>query len=113
MNIKKVLGIVLLIGGLALYIVSNYIMGQVNEGKQKISGAQKQIDTGKELFSLAPYGKDIGQELTNPVEKKIHEGQNQVNYYEDIAQWMHLGGTVLMVLGGAIFLIGFMKKKKN
>lgn len=113
MNIKKILGIVLFVIGIALYFISNYIMDQVNEGKQKISSAQKQVDQSNDLFSLAPYGKDIGKELTNPAEKKIHAGQEQVNYYQNTAHFLHIGGVVLMVLGAGTFLIGFIKKKKK
>ncbi len=75
MNFKKVVGTVLVIGGVAMIGLGAYIKGQVNEGKEKISSAQEKVDTGNSLFSMSPATKELGKGVTGSAQKKINAGK--------------------------------------
>jgi hypothetical protein len=113
MRLKKILGVILFVLGLSMYFFSNYITGQVNEGKAQVSTAEKQIDTGKKLFSLSPYTKDVGKMVTDKGEKKIEEGKVEISKYEHMAKLLHTGGIIFTIAGAGIFLISFVGKKKR
>lgn len=107
---KRTLGITLLILGIAMFLFANYIAQQVIEGKQKISTAQKQVDTGDSLLSLSPYTEDVGKFAKGEAQGKIDAGNAEVRKYELVAKWLHIGG-VIIALGGVYFLILSFRKK--
>jgi hypothetical protein len=113
MNKKRILGIILLVVGFAMYLFSNYIEGQVTEGRKKISSAQKTVDQSNSLFSHNPYSEEIGKGITGSAQKKINEGKNEANTYEQMATWLHVGGAILIVVGAGIFIMSFMKKNRR
>ncbi len=113
MNYKKIIGIVIFVCGIVMFFLSNYISEQVNEVKYKISNAEKQVQQGKSLFSLSPYTKGIGDKAASSAQKKIDAGKNQVTEYEQIANLLHIGGIVFVILGAGIFMLGFINKKQN
>lgn len=110
---KRILGVVLILGGVALMLFSNYILNQVAEGKEKISNAETQVQRGNSLFSMNPVAKEVGKGLTNGVQKKIDAGKQQVGYYEELAGKMRMGGIGAIVLGLVLVLLSFQKKKKK
>ncbi|MBI2743392.1 MAG: hypothetical protein HYX48_05690 [Chlamydiales bacterium] len=105
MNFRKILGIIVVVCGLGMIGMSMYIMGQVEEGEQQISSAQKKVDVGTGITSLNPATKEIGKSLSGSVQKKIDEGSMEAAHYRQIAGWSKIGGIVLIALGGIIFLI--------
>ena len=105
MNIRRILGIVVVIAGIALIVISQYIKTQVAEGNLQISSAQQKVDQGNKLFSLSPYSKPIGQQMTGSAQKKINAGQEQVAYYDQLADQLQIGGIILIVIGAVIILI--------
>jgi hypothetical protein len=113
MNGRRISGIIILIIGIVMYFFSNYITDQVNEGKKKVSNAQKKVNQGNSLFSLNPYTKEIGKAATNPAQQEINEGEQQISEYEQIAHWLYVGGVVVVILGAGIFVISFVGKGKN
>lgn len=104
MRKKKILGIVLLVIGILLFGASLYIEAQVAEGKEQISSAQGTVDKGKALFSLDPLSQQVGKTITNPIQKKINEGQEEVLYYERLALWLKLAGIICFVTGVAVLV---------
>lgn len=110
---KKIFGFLFILVGGALFFFSNYIATQVLEGQQQIDSAQSKVDTGKKLFSLTPVTKDASNILAHPIQKKIDQGQDQVDYYDLIAQRLHIGGVVVAILGVALVIWGFSRKKKR
>jgi hypothetical protein len=109
--IKKIIGIIVFVAGVALLCTSYYIKDQVEEGKGQIKSAQKKVNTANKLFSLTPETKQLGQGATNSAQKQIDAGKQQVGYYEDLAGKLQIGGIVLMVVGVGIIFIGGKKKK--
>ncbi len=110
MKFKRILGFIVLIGGLALVLISHYISTQVGEGKSKISKAQKQVDMGNDLFSLSPSTKALGKGVTGSAQKKIDAGKQQVGEYEELAENLQMGGIVVALLGVVILFISRKKK---
>ena len=110
MNSKRVTGIVIAIIGVAMLFFSNYIKGQVAEGREKISSAQSSVDKGNSLFNLNPITKEVGKGLTGSAQRKIDEGSAEADQYAQYAQWLLIGGIVLIVVGiGAVI---FSRKKQ-
>ena len=112
-NIKKIVGVVLCVLGIAGIIVSNYISNQVAEGKLKIAKGQSQVDQGKRLFSLSPATKEMGKGMTDSAQRKIDAGKGQVQDYETIARELEIGGIILIVAGAVVFLLGCGHKEKK
>jgi hypothetical protein len=105
----KKLGIVLLILGIASVGASIYIKGEVEAGKEQVSSAQDTVDKGNSLFSLNPATEDIGKELSSPIQKKIDQGNADIETYEAVALWSRVGGAILIILGLSML---FIRKKK-
>ncbi len=115
MNFKRVLGIVLVIIGIAMYLMSNYIQQQVEEGKGQVSSAQKKVNQSNSLFSLSPnpVAEQIGKGFTDSAQKKINEGKLEIAKYEGMAGWLNTGGIVLVVIGACFFAFSFAGKRKR
>ncbi len=104
MNIRRILAMVALIAGIALIGFGQYIKMKVAEGREEISDAQTKVDRSGALFSLSPYTKQAGEQLTDSAQKKIDEGKQEVGHYAALAYQLQLGGIVIGILG-IIFLI--------
>lgn len=111
MNGKQIFGIVLFVIGLGMLYGSHYITTQVLEGKGKIASAQQKVDTSNQLFSVTPATKPIGKGLTQGAQNKIDAGRDEVAYYEQMAQWLKIGGVVFVVVGIGACL--FCRGKKS
>lgn len=110
MSWKRIVGIILVLAGIALLLTSNYIVEQVEQGKEQISSAQKKVNQGDSLFSLSPYTKDVGKEITGSAQKKIDAGKQDVLHYETLAGQLKIGGIALIVVG--VLLVIFGRKKR-
>jgi hypothetical protein len=109
MNVRKIIGIVLVIVGALFLYGSNYINTQVAEGRMQISSAQKKVDTTGTLFSLHPATKQVGKQFTNYAQNKIDEGSQEANQYAQYANWCMIGGIALIVIGIGVFFTGRKK----
>lgn len=109
MNTKQISGIVVAFLGAALLFFAHSISEQVAAGQQKINRAQKQVNQSETIFSVSPVTKDIGKQVTAPVQEKIKEGQQEVDTYGRLAQQLHVAGIILLVLGAGLFLFGLKK----
>jgi hypothetical protein len=113
MSVKRISGIIFLIVGIAMYLFSNYIGDQVTAGKEKIAKAQKEVNQSGSLFSLSPYTKEIGKEISGSGQKKIDEGNLKVGKYEQMAQRLSIGGIAIAILGAGILAVSFVQKHKK
>ncbi|MCX6991145.1 MAG: hypothetical protein NTX49_08810 [Chlamydiae bacterium] len=113
MLFRKISGILLVVIGVAMYLMSNYIADQVFQGKNQIASAQQKVDIANGLFSQSPYTKGIGGAVTSSGQKQIDEGKSQVSQYELLANRLHTGGVVICIAGAGLFLVGFLGKKKR
>jgi hypothetical protein len=113
MKTLRVLGILILLAGIASLMTSNYITGQVEEGKGQIKAGEQKVKQGQQLFSGNPVGQQIGQGLMGGANKKIAQGKEQIAYYEHLAETLNTAGIVALVVGGGLFLFSFTMKKKK
>ena len=111
MNAKQIFGIFLFALGIGMLFASHYITTQVLEGKGKIASAQQKVDTSNKLFSVTPITKPVGEGLTQSSQGKIDAGRDEVAYYEQMAQWLQIGGVAFMVVGIGACL--FCRTKKS
>lgn len=109
MSVRKVYGVVMLVIGIVAFGLSMYIRDQVDEGREKVSSAQRRLDQGNSLFNLTPFTKQIGKGVTGGAQNKINEGILQIQKYNDFAAWLQVGGIVFMVVGAGIAIIAKRK----
>ncbi len=110
MNAKQVIGLFLFAAGLGMLYASHYITAQVLEGKGKIRHAQGKVDTTNNLFSVTPVTKPVGQSLTQSAQSQIDSGRDEVAYYEQMADWLRIGGIGFVVVGIGACLFCRIKK---
>ena len=113
MKFLRILGILILLAGIASIFFSNYITNQVNEGKIKIEKGQKTVDQSNSLFSSNPYTKQVGKEMSSSSQKKIDEGKEEVSHYEQIAQILQMSGIAAIVVGAGITIFSFFGSRKK
>jgi uncharacterized membrane protein HdeD (DUF308 family) len=114
MSLKRIIGIVICIGGIVLIFVSNYIKSQVESGKMQISSAESQVSQGKTLFGLNPVSKQVGNQVFfNSAEQQINAGKKDVAYYESLASQLQIAGIIAIVVGLGIVFIPFTTHKRK
>jgi hypothetical protein len=113
MNKQRIVGIVLLLVGIAALFFSGYIYAQVEEGRGKISNVQSKVDVGNKLLSIDPTLKKIGEPLTGSVQKQIDEGAATAERYETIAHFTQLGGIALLISGAVVLILSFNRKNQK
>lgn len=113
MGKRKILGSVVLLGGIVMLFMSHYIQTQVDEGRGKISKAEKSINQGNSLFSLTPVTKEIGKGLSKSAEKKLQKYKDQADDYERLADQLQAGGWIAIVLGTVLIVWPEKRKSKK
>ena len=112
MRSKKTLGIGILIIGVLLIIGALYVKGQVAHGREQISSAKSSLHTGESILSLSPATKGVGQAMGAAGEKKVKEGTAEADKYEKIGNGLMIAGIVAIVVGAAMVLSKFLRKRK-
>lgn len=113
MNSKRIIGILICIGGVVLIFVSSYIQKQVESGELEISSAESKVGQGRTLFGLNPYSKEIGNQVFfNSADKKIEAGKEKAAHYASLANQLWIGGIAAIVVGLGIVFIPFGRKKR-
>lgn len=110
MNFKKVIGILVLLGGISTLLFAFYIQTQLNQGKRTVEQAQKAVDKGSILFKINPVTEEMGKGISNAAQKKIDEGKREIIYYQGVVQQLLIGGAIITLVGGLIILWGMKKK---
>lgn len=117
---KRIFGILIAVAGIVMILYSNYIFTQIGEGRGKIARAEKGMETGKSMFSLAPaevrdspYAKEVGGYATSSIQEKIDSGKATIEEYERIANGLKWGGWAAVIIGALLFLFSFTGGKKK
>lgn len=110
MSIQRIIGLIVLIGGVALICISMYIKTQIVAGNEQIASGEQKIKTMDTVFSLSPATKQVGSAVTNSGKQKIAKGKEEIAYYTALASQLQIGGIILIVAGAGIFIFG--KKRK-
>ena len=105
MNLRRILATITLVIGLGLIGFSEYIKMEVAKGNLEVSDAQKKVNQGNFLFSLSPYTKSAGKELTGSAQKQIDAGKEDINHYSELARELEIAGIIVAVLGIIVFCI--------
>lgn len=113
MKSKRILGILIALAGVVMILFSNYITGQVEEGKGRISSAESTVEQGNKLFSVTPESKAVGKAITGSAEKRIAEGKEQVSAYEELAKWLKIGGIGAIILGAIVVFFGGKRRTSH
>jgi len=112
MNFGRIIGLVVVVIGIASMIFANYIRNRLYDAEGQITDAKKKIKQGDQLFSFNPVAKEIGQGFTSGAKEKVSEAEATVAEYYRIAAWSHNGGIALIVIGAGIVVFCRKKSKK-
>jgi len=88
MNYKKIIGIIILVIGLAL-------IGYGIHSKRRISAARKDIEKFTKPFSHNPFGKVIEKDI-----------KGKAGQYDTQVMWLFISGAVLVIVGGVVIIFG-------
>lgn len=111
-KVARILGVILVLIGIALFGISMYINSEVAAGRVRASDAQSQVDQGNSLFSMHPYTKEAGKMFTGPAQEEINAGNLKISHYARRANWYQIGGIVLVILGIGVIFVGGRKFRK-
>ena len=95
MNRRKITGLVLLVIGIIILIISFYVKSRIAEVQEGVSEINKP-------FSRNPIGKSLGSSVQKMAEEKI--GQ-----YNMMVFWGIAGGVILVVIGAGMTF--FVRRK--
>ena len=101
---NKQVGALLLLGGIALIVLSMKMSGEVAEGEQRVAQAEQEH---KNVRILRPVRAEIARESNASLQQKIQQGVEDLTNKQGIAGWCQIGGVVLVLLG----LGSYFKKK--
>lgn len=112
MKSLRIFGVVVLIAGVVMIGASQYIQGQVLQGRAEISSGEQKVETGRKVFGANPVSKEVGDAaFFNSADQKIAAGKAQADHYETLANQLQTGGIIAIVVGAGMILWSFKKKK--
>ncbi len=103
---RKILAIGCVVIGAAMLLFSNYIADQVASGQAEIRSAQTSVNAINSAFDSSSYTKGVGKIITNPAQKEINQGREEVAFYGSLASKIQIGGIVLIAVGVVLFFTG-------
>ncbi len=105
------IGVIIGLVGIGCIFGAHYIQQKVSEGRQQILEGEKKVSTGKTLFGLTPYTKEVGDKMIfDSADKKIAKGKRDVAFYAQRALSLQRGGFLLVAIGIGLF---FLCRKKS
>jgi hypothetical protein len=100
---KKIIAALVAASGIGLLLVGNFIMGEVEIGRQKIARAESKVGGAQRLFSMNPVSEKVGQGMMGGVRKKLRDASAEADYYAHLARALQVGGGVLIAVGVGLF----------
>ncbi len=113
MRLYKIIGILLIVGGIASFIFANYIRSQVDQGKHKVRKAQSAVNSANQVASGDPTLYLFSRTATGPIQKKINEGKKDIVYFQSLAKTLDVVGFIALVAGGGLTIWAFYSSRKN
>lgn len=105
MSRYKFLAIFFLIVSGSMFGFSYYIQNQIDQGWSQIDAAEKKLNQAEGIFSLSPATKQLGSGIKSAGKKKIASAEEEIAYYQKIADLLKVGGYVFAALGIGCFFI--------
>ncbi len=109
MATKRVVGVVVILSGVTLLLVSGYIRGQVDVGEAKIEKAEKQVEHAGGLLSVTPL-KGVTEGAIDSAKEKIAEGRLEAEKYTNVSSLTKIGGIILIIVGAILLFFPHRKK---
>ena len=105
MNVKRIIGLVLVLVGITGFFYANYQQGRID-----VAGvdAQKKIDQGKGLFKGNPVAEAFGNSLAGSAEKDV---ASKIATYEQQVQLLRMGSIFVIVIGAVMVIFCSSRKK--
>lgn len=105
----RLAGLLVVVVGLALVFVGNYIQGRVERGQQQVDEGQEQINSSTQLFSLTPFTDWIGRGLSSRQQGEVNRGQEEVNHYAGVSYKFHKTGIIVSLVGVLVVGLSFIR----
>ena len=111
MRTKKISSVLAILVGIAMIFFSLYIMGEVAQGRDRLSKAQGSLNKSQGLFGLTPVTEEVGHGVTRGTQKKLDAYGAEADEYARLAIWLRVGGIILIAVGaGSLFML---KRRKQ
>ena len=110
---RRIVGVIILVGGLVMLFAAHYIQEQVDIGRGKITAAESKVQQGSRLFSLSPATQPAGQIFERSAQSKINKYKEEADHYEHLAGQLKKGGWVVTIVGALLVIFPRGKKKKK
>lgn len=106
LNLKLIIGIVVVLCGIFLLTFSNYITVQVAIGRGDISRAQAQVNGINGLIDNSSRVHGLSNLFTGSAQNQINAGIQKANYYEKLSWELKIVGFVLLIIGALFLFFG-------
>ena len=101
MNFKRILGLIIVILGIACLALASYIKQEVALKKGEAQQQVGAVTNNPLLKQAGPYGEQVGSTAGAMANAEI---EARAAEYEILANWPYWGGVALIVIGGSILL---------
>ena len=113
MRLYKIIGILLIVGGIASFLFANYIRSQVDQGKHKVRKAQSAVNSANQAASGDPTLYLFSRAATGPIQKKINEGKKDIVYLQSLAKTLDIVGFITIIAGGGLTVWAFYSDRRK
>lgn len=105
MNIRRLVGILLVAIAIAALFYAYIQKGRIEEAGKR---ASEQINQGQGLFQGNTIGEVMGSVITGSMRSKA---ASEIEKYQNMVMWLTIGGIIVGVLGLGMVLFCGSKKK--
>jgi uncharacterized membrane protein HdeD (DUF308 family) len=111
---RRILGILVLLGGIVLLVLSANLKKRIQGGKLKIAEAQQQAQQENGSLPLRPIPRarveSAEEQAKQQAMQRGEETSQELSQFEAYVSWFHVGGIVFIILGAGIFCLSWKKK---
>jgi len=112
MRLKIIISIIILLSGLSLFGMANYITKQVAIGRGEVAEWQVQVNRANRIIDKSTEIQGLGNAITTPAQEKLNAGTKKANYYANLATRLKIGGIALILIAVLFLFLIFVKYKK-
>jgi len=109
---SRILSILLLIAGLAIFGFGNYMSYEVTQKEERIAEAEEN-EEGHRRPVLGPVRRGIRTEQSETAERKIGAAKEKIASSEVTAYWLRGSGMALFIVGFGCLIFSFTRNKRN